>query len=114
MIYIQLFAYLTDSPDFQIEASVKGSIITINGEDFDFNPLEDGQRLPYSAIDSPYFVPGTYVERKGRDLYMTLYLRVSADSPEELRNPAKPIVIPVNSGKVKFPDTTPVGVKSEN
>lgn len=105
MIHIQLVAFLGD---LDIAASVKGSVLTINGEDFDFGPLNEGERLPYSAIASPFFVPGTYVERKNKDLYVSLYFPVLAESPEDVRNPQTPIVVSVNSGKVNFPDATPL------
>lgn len=107
MIHIQLAPFVYAVPT-TIEASVKGDVITINGEDFDFGPLQEGQRLPYTAIDALYFVPGSFVERKNGELLLSLFLPVQFESPEEVRNPAKPIVLSVKSGKVPFPDATPV------
>ncbi|KTC39482.1 hypothetical protein AO265_23840, partial [Pseudomonas sp. ABAC61] len=46
--------YTGRSPRIE-SASVEGYAITINGEQFDFSPLEKGYELSLEAIDSPLF-----------------------------------------------------------
>lgn len=101
---IKLWPDLIDGP---LEASVNGDVLTLNGEEFDFSPLEDGFRLPGRAVNNRFFVETEYVERRGKTLYLTLRLPVHFDSPEEYRNPPEPLVIDARSGPVKFPDTSP-------
>lgn len=102
---IKLWADLMDDA---LEASVDGDVLTINGEDFDFSALEDGYRIPGSAVKNKFFFEDDFVERKGKTLYLTLRLPVQWDSPEEFRNPSEPIVIDARKGRVKLPDTSPV------
>lgn len=107
---IKLWADLIKGP---LEASVKGDVLTINGEEFDFSGIPDGYRLPASAVNNRFFMSdfNEFIERKGKTLYLTLKFPVEMDSPEEVRNPSEPIVIDARSGPVKFPDTTPVVVE---
>lgn len=101
---ITLWADLIDSP---IEAKVSGDVITINGEAVDLSGVPEGFRLPGSAVGSKWFVEDRFVERVDGELSFTLRLPVSWTSPEEVRNPAEPIVLTVIKGKVSFPDTSP-------
>lgn len=101
---IKLFPFLSD---WQLEASVSGDVLTINGEEIDLSDIPDSYRLPGGAVGNKFFVETEYVERKGETLYFTLRLPVDWNSPEEYRNPVEPIVIDARSGPVKFPDTSP-------
>ncbi len=96
-----------DLVDWPLEASVSGNIITINGENIDLSGIPDGFRLPGSAIGNRFFVESEFVERNGNTLHLTLRLPVAWDSPEQYRNPAEPLILDVQSGQVKFPDTSP-------
>lgn len=102
-----------DLVDWELEASVFGDVITINGENIDLSGIPDGFRLPGSAVGNKFFVETEYVERIGKTLHLTLRLPVQWDSPEEYRNPPEPIVIDARSGPVKFPDTSPIKAKYE-
>lgn len=41
--------------DVPLVASVSGDVLTLNGDKFDFSPLEEGDVLPWGAIDSEWF-----------------------------------------------------------
>ena len=102
---IKLWADIVDWP---VEAYVDGDVITINDEAIDLSGIPDGYRLPGSAVGNKFFVDTEYVERIDGTLHLTLRLPVSWDSPEEYRNPTQPIILEVRSGRVKFPDTSPI------
>jgi hypothetical protein len=101
---IKLFPFLAGEP---LDASVKGDVITINGDVIDLSGIPTGYRLPGSAVGNKFFVETEYVERIDGVLNFTLCLPVHWDSPEEFRNPAEPIIIDIQNGAVPFPDTTP-------
>lgn len=96
-----------DLVDWAIEASVNGEVLTLNGEKFDFSVIPEGYRLPGSVVGNKWFVESDYVERIDGELRLTIRLPVQWGSPEEVRNPAQPLVISITEGKVHFPDTTP-------
>lgn len=104
MMKIKLWPDLVDWP---IEASVKGDVLTINGEDVDLSVIPEGFRLPGSAVGNKFFVESEVVERKDGVLYLTIRLPVDWNSPEEYRNPPEPLVIEVKKGVVPLPDTSP-------
>lgn len=104
MMKIKLWPDLVDWP---IEASVKGDVLTINGEDIDLSVIPEGFRLPGSAVGNKFFVESEVVERKDGVLYLTIRLPVDWHSPEEYRNPAEPLVVDVVQGAVPLPDTSP-------
>lgn len=92
----------------KIEASVSGDTITINGESIDLSVIPDGYRLPATAVNNPWFVAGSYVDRVDGHFNITLRFPVEWDSPEEVRAPETPIILDVKSGAVKFPSVEPV------
>lgn len=102
MMKITLFPFLADQT---IEASVKGDVITINGEAIDFSKLKAGFRLPNKAVSNWFFVESGYVERINGALCFTLRLPVSFGTEEQYKNPPTPIVLEVVSGPVPFPNT---------
>lgn len=107
---IKLFPFVYESGRRpSLNASVKADVITINGSEFDFSPIPEGYRIPASAVDSPLFVKGTYyyIERRGGEIHLTLYLPVEWDSPIEARAPGEPTILTVEDGPVPFPDATP-------
>jgi len=71
--------------DTQLEASLRGEVLTLNGEEFDFSPLLEGATVPASAINSPWFFGE--IERKGGDVSLTLILPHGANAPESTRFP---------------------------
>lgn len=50
----------------------RGDTIIVNGEEFDLSPVEEGDQLPATAIDSPWFGGG--VTRARDELVLTLIL----------------------------------------
>ena len=81
---------LTLSPtrrDETLTASKAGDTLTLNGEKFDFGPLEEGETLPADAIDSPWIMGD--VTRADGALHITLRLPHGANAPEETRFPER-------------------------
>lgn len=58
-----------------------GAILTINGEDFDFSPMHDGDTLPLGAVLSGWFVGP--VDKVAGDMHMTLILPLPANYSQE-------------------------------
>lgn len=95
----------TESEGFT--ASVKGDVITINGEDVDLSPLKEGYRILGAAVGNKFFVPTMYVQRVSGELDFTLFLQVEPGTDEKWRSPATPNVLVVKAGPVPIPDTSP-------
>ena len=85
--------------DRTLLASRSGDTLTINGETFDFSPLEEGDTLPADAIDSPWIASD--VTRADGALQITLRLPHGTDAPEETRFP-EPITDPPD-GEIALP-----------
>lgn len=49
-----------------------GSVLNINGEDFDFSPMTEGSTLPRTAVSSEWFAGD--VEMQDGELVLSLYL----------------------------------------
>ena len=86
----------TDTP---LTAARDGDTLTLNGEAFDFGPLEESETLPADAIDSPW-ITGDATRTNGV-LHITLRLPHGADAPEETRFP-EPIIDPPD-GEIALP-----------
>ncbi|WP_339100204.1 hypothetical protein WKQ99_18420 [Pseudomonas atacamensis] len=84
-----------------------GSVLTVNGEEFDFSPIADGDTLPASAIDSEWFFDK--VENINGELELTLILPIPENfSPEQ----AFPLpLLDVADGPVAFPKPLPEPVE---
>ena len=94
--------HITLSPtrrDETLTVSRNGDTLTLNGEEFDFGPLEEGETLPADAIDSPWITGD--VTRTDGVLHLTLRLPHGANAPEETRFP-EPISDPPD-GEVALP-----------
>lgn len=104
---ITLFPHLCD---WELEASVSGDVITINGEAIDLSEVPEGYKLPQDAVGNKFFDGPWFIERVGKILRLTIRLPVQNDSPDEYRNPSEPLIIDARSGPVKFPDTSPIKV----
>ncbi|MGR2706548.1 hypothetical protein K0P33_07610 [Pseudomonas sp. ArH3a] len=99
MMKIKLFPFLTDEP---LTVCVEEEVMTLCGQVIDLSVIPEGYRLPASATGCDHFVE--YVERINGTLCLTLKLPVRWNSPESLRNPAKPLVIEVTTnGPVELP-----------
>ena len=94
--------HLTLSParlDAPLVASRAGDTLTLNGEAFDFSPLEQGETLPADAIDSPWIAGD--VTRTDGALHITLRLPHGANAPEETRFPET--IIDPPDGEIALP-----------
>ena len=89
--------------DDTIEVFKSGDILTLNGEDFDFSQIGEGDSLPSSAIDSPWFI-GEQV-RVGGDLVLTMFLPNPWNYSQEQAFPVPLVGVP--DGKVILPAALP-------
>lgn len=76
-----------------------GNVLTINGEAFDFSPIQEGDTLPATAIDSPWFLDK--VERKEGELELTLLFPNPPNFSPEQAFPVPLVGVP--DGPVKLP-----------
>lgn len=88
----------------EFEANVDGDVIVVNGQSFDFGPLKAGQRLPVSAIDSPYFL-GPVTRLDSGDIQLTLRSPFTFGDSD---NVAYPNPVHITKGAVVFPISTNV------
>lgn len=84
-----------------------GKVLNVNGEDFDFSPMQEGSTLPLNAISSQWFAGD--VEMINGELTVTLLLpNPSNYSPEQ----AFPVaLVNVPDGEVRFPQPLPSPVE---
>ena len=92
--------------------SVQGDTLIINGEEFDFSPLQGGETLVNQsspederAISSDYIDKD--VERKNGYIELTILLPVLWNSPESARFPNPAVLVIEQNGSVPLPDPTP-------
>lgn len=85
--------------DDTLEVVKAGNVLTVNGEDFDFTPMGNGDTLPVAAITSIWFTAD--VEKADGELTLTLLFPNPWNySPEQ----AFPVdLIDVPDGPVAFP-----------
>ena len=76
-----------------------GDVLTINGEAYDFTPLQEGATLPRAAVDCAWLASD--VERIDGVLHLSLLLSHGACAPEQTRFPA-PIEL-TGDGPVELP-----------
>ena len=88
----------------EIVAVKLGDSLIINGEQFDFSPMGDGDTLPAEAISSPWF-PGD-VEKTEGELIITLLFPIPQNfSPEQ----AFPVPLEgLQDGVIEFPAPLPI------
>lgn len=68
--------------DDSLDITRAGGVITLNGEKFDFSQMADGDTLPASAVNSPWFVG--QVDNVAGELELTLILPLPSNySPEQ-------------------------------
>jgi hypothetical protein len=90
--------------DDTLKAVRRGDTLTVNGENFDFSPIKDGDTLPRAAIDSEWIVDD--VERKDGELRLTLLLPNPRNYSPEQAFPVPLLNVP--DGQVMFPEPLPV------
>ncbi|POA26314.1 MULTISPECIES: hypothetical protein [unclassified Pseudomonas] len=80
-----------------------GTVLTINGEDFDFSSMNDGDTLPKGAIDCEWFAGD--IEKVDGDLVVTLFLPNPVNYSQEQAFPVPLVNIP--DGPVLLPQPLP-------
>lgn len=84
-----------------LKLSKNGNILTINGEDIDFGPLESGTKLPSDVCrEYSQFLLGAQ-RNDGGELELTILLPHTSNASEAARYP-QPIVNPSN-GQIQIP-----------
>ena len=78
--------------------SVSGDVLSIDGEDFDFGPLQEGDVLPASAVPCKWIIGE--VTRQNGAVCLQLLLPHGPNAPDETRYPAP---IEVTSGTIELP-----------
>lgn len=73
------------SSEIRQEVSIKGEVITVNGESFDFSPLEEGATLPFLAVKSEWFFDP--IERIDGELHIGFRNTWGPNAPESTRFP---------------------------
>lgn len=96
-------------PDFTGPQSVhvSGDKIYLDGVEFDFSRLKQGELLPLSAVDSPQFIGTEFAERIGGELKVHIRLKVGFDTPSEVANPASRLILTGTTGLVELPSVLP-------
>ena len=80
----------------------QGDTLIIDGESFDFSPLQPGDELSSEAVNCPHFV-GDIKKSASGELEVTLVLSHETDAPEEVRFP-EPLTV-TEDGPVLLPGT---------
>lgn len=96
------------SPDanigFELNVVKDGDILNINGEDFDFSPMDSGDTLPVSAIASAWFRSDVEKLDNG-ELVITIALPNGPNASPEQRFPEDLLNVP--DGPVALPQPLP-------
>lgn len=100
MFNIQFSPVRCDNTDL-LTVYVNGDVINLNGVDFDFGPLQDGDILPAEAVGSDYVVGD--VIRSGNNINITLMMPYRANAPDYV---TFPVSASVAEGGVNVPTST--------
>jgi hypothetical protein len=90
-----------------------GKILMVNGEDFDFTRMVDGDTLPQTAMSGVWFAGD--VDQAAGELALTLLLPLPINYSQEQAFPVDLIDVP--DGPVMFPQPLPeqeVGIPTED
>ena len=92
--------------------SVQGDTLIINGEEFDFSPLQEGETLiNWSSSEQKKAIASDYieqnVERKDGCIELNILMPVFWNSPESARFPNPAVLVIEQDGSVPLPDPTP-------
>lgn len=82
-----------------LELEKRGDVLIINGEPFDFSPMEEGDALPRTAVNSYWFMNDIY--RSGGEIELTVMLPLPTNYSQEQAFPA-PLVVN-EDGPVSLP-----------
>ncbi|WP_085653327.1 hypothetical protein [Pseudomonas sp. R26(2017)] len=105
MVIIKFSPVCTDMFPRLESVSIEGYAITINGEAFDFSPLERGYELELEAIDSPLFADKAVMSTDGL-LSITLLMPYDeATATNAIRFP-EPVTVTA-AGPVDIPTDHP-------
>lgn len=85
--------------DRRLTVERAGDVLTLNGEAFDFSALQDGDRLPRTAVACEWLASD--VSRDGGVIRLTLLLPHGPDAPQEARFPTT--IALTNDGPVTIP-----------
>ena len=81
-----------------LELSVAMDVVTINGEELDFGPMNEGDTIPAEATGNEWLVGD--VTRTGGKIVLDIILPISHDSSEAARFPQS---IDQSNGTVELP-----------
>ena len=87
--------------DSALNISVNQDVITLNGVDYDFSQLQEGETLPSKAIESTWFMGD--VTRTLGEVIVTIRLPHGPYAGEAARFP-EPITV-IQDGPVQLPDS---------
>lgn len=87
----------------KLEIVKKGYVLEMNGESFDFSPMNDGDTLPFGAISSKWFLGN--VEKENGELTIMILYPIPENYSQDQAFP-KPLV-DVPDGVVEFPKGLP-------
>lgn len=90
--------------DETLQVIKAGDVLIVNGENFDFSPMGEGDALPALAISSSWFLDK--VERIDGELALTLFLPLPWNYSQEQAFPLPLQNVP--DGPVYFPQPLPV------
>lgn len=82
-----------------------GNILTVNGENFDLSPMQEGSTLPQGAIHSEWFAGDVNMENG--ELSLTLLLPLPGNYSQEQAFPVDLVNVP--NGLVTLPSPLPIG-----
>lgn len=89
--------------DDRLEVIKSGNVLNVNGEDFNFSQIGEGDTLPRSAIQSEWFAGD--VEKLNGEITLTLLLPNPWNYSPEQAFPADLVSVP--DGIVVFPQPLP-------
>ena len=81
-----------------LAASVSGDVLTVNGVDYDFSGMNDGDLLPPEAIEGNFVVGN--VTKAGGVVSVTLRMPIDRTAPDSAKFPDP---VTVTSGAVPLP-----------
>lgn len=88
--------------DEQMNANLIGDTITINGLEFDFSPLKEGDVLPTGSVNCSWILGE--ITRSSGEVCLTLVVPHGANAPHETRFPAAfDVPMTVVAGNVHLP-----------
>ncbi|OUO90109.1 hypothetical protein [Cloacibacillus sp. An23] len=131
MFKIKLNPQVNDLPSPVV--SVQGDVITINGEDFDFSQLAEGDELinqeeyrytvdengaEHMELVTPKSIASDYIDGNvkcaGGYIELSLILPLLPNSPLSACFPSPRVLVMDTDGPVILPDTTPEAPTEEN